>query len=243
MITASATRFSAAGACCRLRMLWCLVLLLAGCSRAVDTATLIPLDEFDYVISDSRTPPSANAGWRPFALPLGTRYADPANSNLVYWLRTRIQRPPSAALQGVYFYRYAKSIDLWFNGDYIGGDTHQPGWDTAAWNHPQLVSIQQASWQDGDNELLIRLQTSRLGGVFAGALLGDHDQLEVLYEQRYFRQITINEWLLSFGFLVTLLSTLLWQLRRSDSLYHLPHGGVSDAIARSLVAAAGTCRH
>lgn len=218
MITASVTSVIAAGAQRRWQVLWLLV-LLSGCSREVDTTSLLALNDFEYVISDSRTPPAPDAGWQPFRLPLGTRYADPANSNLVYWLRTQIRRPADAALQGLYFYRYNKSIDLWFNGDYIGGDNHVAGRDTVAWNHPQLVTIQPANWQGGDNELLIRLQTSRLGGVFAGALLGNHDQLEVLYQQRYFRQITVNEWLLSFGFLVTLLATLLWQLRRRDSLY------------------------
>jgi hypothetical protein len=74
-------------------------------------------------------------------------------------------------------------------------------------------------WQVDDNELLIRLQTSRLGGVFAGMLTGYYTTLRALYEQRYFRPVELNEWLLSFGVLVTSLSLLLWFLRRQEKLY------------------------
>ncbi|MES2606502.1 MAG: ATP-binding protein [Pseudomonadota bacterium] len=171
------------------------------------------------MINDSQTPPSASADWQPFTLPLATRLPEPASSNLVYWFRTSLERPAGSALQGVYLYRYNKSVDLYFNGDYVGGDTHKPGWNTAAWNHPTLLAIQSANWRSGSNELHIRLQTSRMGGVFAGMLAGDYAALQPLYEQRYFRQVTLNEWLLSFGVLVTLLSLLLWALRRQESLY------------------------
>ncbi|HTR00310.1 MAG TPA: hypothetical protein VMH83_09980, partial [Candidatus Acidoferrum sp.] len=142
-----------------------------------------------------------------------------ARSNAVYWFRTHVAKPDKDALYGLYFYRYTKSLDLYFNGEYIGGDEYEPGWDTAAWNHPLLVTIQNANWRQGDNEVMVRLQGSRLGGVFAGIVFGEYDQLAGLRDDRAFMQVTINEWLLSFGFLVTALSLLLWCLRRSESLY------------------------
>lgn len=195
-------------------LLW---LTLTACARAPVPADVQAVTAFDYVISDSLTPPAD--GWQPFTLPLATRTPQPEVSNVVYWFRAHLDKPTSDQLQGLYFYRYNKSVDLYFNGDYLGGDSHKPGWNTSAWNHPLLMPVQRANWRDGSNELLIRLQTSRLGGVFAGMLTGDYATLHGLYEERYFRQVELNEWLLSFGVLVTTLSLLLWFLRRQESLY------------------------
>lgn len=203
----------------RLWLLW-LLFIIAGCAREADTSAVTEVTRFDALRSKSLVPPPATSAWQPFELPLGTRYADAANSDAVYWFRAQLTRPSGEALQGLYLFRYTKSVDVWFNGDYLGGDIHKPGRDTAAWNHPLLLPIQNANWHDGnDNEVLIRLQASRLGGVFAGALAGDYRQLQALHAQRHFRQITVNEWLLSFGVLVTLLALLLWFLRRQESLY------------------------
>lgn len=202
----------------RILLVLCL-LCIAGCAQEPDISAAAPITNFDAVHSESMTPPPESAAWQPFELPLATRYPDVSQSNVVYWFRARVSRQPGEALQGLYLYRYTKTVDVWFNGDYLGGDLLKPGWETAAWNHPLLLAIQNANWHDGDNEILIRLQGSRLGGVFAGALAGDYRQLQTLYDQRYFRQITVNEWLLSFGLLVTLLALLLWFLRRQESLY------------------------
>ncbi len=196
-----------------------LLLLIGSCSYQDIPGRLQVATQFDFLISDSKAPPAASANWQPFQLPLATRYADPARSNAVYWFRTHLQQPQSQALQGVYFYRYTKSLDLYFNGEYLGGDSHQQGWDTAAWNHPLLIAVQNSNWHAGDNEVLVRLQGSRLGGVFTGLLAGDYQALSELHEERFFMQITLNQWLLSFGFLVTALSLLLWCLRRQEQLY------------------------
>jgi signal transduction histidine kinase len=196
-----------------------LSLVLGACAEESLPDQLGEINQFEYVVSDSATPPPTSADWQPFTLPLGTRLHDSARSDLVYWLRTNIRQPAVDGRYGLYFYRYTKVLDLYFNGDYLGGDVRKPPWNTAAWNHPLLVEIQSANWRSGNNEVLLRLQTSRLGGVFAGGLFGDYQQLRALYDKRYFRQVRLNEWLLSFGLLVTALSVLLWFLRRQESLY------------------------
>lgn len=195
-------------------------LLLAGCNLSpADPQGVIEITDVDFVISASATPPGEEAHWQRFQFPLASRFVEPAHVGAVFWFRARITKPVDVQRSGIYLYRYTKSVDIYLNGEYLGGDSHVEGWDTAAWNHPLLLPTRSTAWQEGDNELLVRLQASRLGGVLAGIVVGDYQRLEALRDERVLLQVTVNQWLLVFGFLVTLLALLLWSQRRHESLY------------------------
>lgn len=179
------------------------------------------IDAVEFLISDEVTPPAEDADWSTVQLPLGSRLGDEEASNRVIWLRFDLPTPEANQLLGLYFYRYNLSIDVFINGLPVGGDTYREGRQTMSWNHPRLVTIQPGTWQQGSNTVHVRFQTSYFGSTFAPILFGDVDQLQLAYEQRMFRQDTINQWMQYAGILAMLLSLALWAVRRNDRTYLL----------------------
>lgn len=178
----------------------------------------------------SETPPPAAAAWESLELPLGDVLSDPANRDAVFWFRLQLERPGDTVPRSLYFFRYNRLIDVWFNGYRIGGDTRVPGRHTQAWNHPLLVNLQPGSWRDGPNEVLIRFEGTWLGGAFYEFAYGATAELEREHELRYFRQQTLNHWVLMFGLFGCCLALLLWLQRRQDSLYLLFAGASACSV-------------
>jgi signal transduction histidine kinase len=171
--------------------------------------------------SESLSPPSDDAEWETMDLPLVTRFGDEEHIDRVLWLRFKLDKPADNIPHSLYFYRYNLSIDVYFNGQRIGGDSYRPNRQTVAWNHPRIVDIQNANWQDTGNEVHVHFVGSYFGGTFGPMLFGPQAQLQELYEVRSFRQIRVNEWLQASGILVTLLAMSLWIMRRHDPVYLL----------------------
>lgn len=198
-------------------------LLMAGITTPVlaqESGQAIEIiDQVEFVESESLSPPDENANWQPMSLPLGSRIGDPEESNRVIWMRFFVDKPQSNELQGLYFYRHNLSVDVFFNGEKIGGDTYREGFQTMSWNHPRLVTIQQANWLPANNEVLVRFSTSYFGGTFAPMLFGSLDELQTRFEERTFRQVTLNQWMQYAGFIALFLSIVLWLTRRSDFTY------------------------
>lgn len=139
-------------------------------------------------------------------------------------MRFKLEKPEDAKGYSLYFHRHNLSLDLYFNGQKIGGDTYKPNRYTTSWNHPLIVNIQDANWQDSENEVMIRFVASGFGGFFYQIVFGKTDELHALWENTYFQRIQINSWLQIIGFLVTALAICLWAFRRSDTTYLLLAG-------------------
>jgi hypothetical protein len=142
------------------------LLLLASLPCAAQTGLeLQEITGIEFVAGNDASPPSDDADWKPTMLPWGSVLSDPDNGNVVYWFRFTLDKPPGNELQALYFFRYNQSIDVWFNGERIGGDSYRERFQTIAWNHPRLVDIQNSNWQSGPNQVHVRFQASFLGGL------------------------------------------------------------------------------
>lgn len=208
----------------KLTELLLLALLLLGLGNTQLQAqdnSLQPLviDDVEFLVSDSTTPPARNANWQDMQLPLGERLGNEENSNRIVWMRFNLDTPINSSLHSLYFYRHNLSLDVFFNGENIGGDSYRPNRQTVSWNHPLLVDIQNSNWRANGNEIHVRFQTSYFGGTFAPFLFGEKASLQPLFEERLFRQVRINEWLQVTGIIVTLLALVLWGVRREDFTY------------------------
>lgn len=201
------------------QLLTILVLLLAPLQLPAQDDAIEVISQVQSFASTANTPPGDENDWQTLELPSATRLGDPANSNRVLWLRFELDRPDSDILHSLYFYRYNLSIDVFFNGDRIGGDSYREGRQTVAWNHPRLVDIQSANWREGRNLVHVRFQGSYFGGTFSEILFGPQTSLLPLYEDRMFRQVRVNEWLQASGIVVTILVLALWTMRRRDPVY------------------------
>ena len=184
-----------------------------------DSPQPLVLDSVEFFVSDSATPPPPNANWQDLQLPLGERLGNQEDSNRIVWMRFELEAPDTSSLYSLYFYRHNLSLEVFFNGENIGGDSYRPNRQTVSWNHPLLVDIQNSNWRPTSNEVHVRFQTSYFGGTFAPFLFGEKASLQSLFEERLFRQVRINEWLQVTGIIVTLLAMVLWGARREDLTY------------------------
>jgi len=184
-----------------------------------DSAQPLVIDEVEFLISPSTSPPDENADWQNLQLPIGKRIASGQESNRTVWMRFALDTPSSPLLHSLYFYRHNLSLEVFFNGENIGGDSYRLNRQTVSWNHPLLVDIQNSNWRETGNEIHVRFQTSYFGGTFAPFLFDEKASLQPLYEERLFRQVRINEWLQVTGIIVTLLALVLWAARREDLTY------------------------
>lgn len=177
------------------------------------------IDKVEFLTSSSTVPPAANAGWQALQLPIGERIGNEQDSNRIVWMRFTLDTPTSPSLHSLYFLRHNLSLEVFFNGENIGGDSYRPNRQTVSWNHPLLVDIQNSNWRAIGNEVHVRFQTSYFGGTFAPFLFDEKASLQPLYEERLFRQVRINQWLQVTGIIVTLLALVLWGARREDLTY------------------------
>jgi signal transduction histidine kinase len=173
------------------------------------------------IAASTAEPPGEDADWQLLELPSISRLGDSAESNRSLWLRFELERPQDNALHSLYFFRYNLSLDVYFNGSRIGGDSYREGRQTVAWNHPLLVDIQHANWRDNENVVHLRFQGSYFGGTLSEILTGPKSVLQPLYEDRLFRQIHLNQWLQASGLIVTILVLAIWFMRRQDPVYLL----------------------
>ncbi|GJM13530.1 MAG: hypothetical protein DHS20C12_19330 [Pseudohongiella sp.] len=204
-----------------LPLLLLLFLGLGGAQLNAQDDSLRPLviDEVEFLVSDVLTPPEPNADWQTMQLPLGERLGNEEDSNRIVWMRFALDAPTDTTLRSLYFYRHNLSLEVFFNGENIGGDSYRPNRQTVSWNHPLLVDIQNSNWRAAGNEVHIRFKTSYFGGTFAPFLFAEKAVLQPLFEERLFRQVRINEWLQVTGIIVTLLALVLWAVRREDFAY------------------------
>jgi len=184
-----------------------------------ESAQPLVIDSVAFIENSSPTPPAANADWQNLQLPLGQRLGNEEDSNRTVWMRFNLDAPATPSLHSLYFYRHNLSLEVFFNGENIGGDSYRPNRQTVSWNHPLLVDIQNSNWRAAGNEVHVRFQTSYFGGTFAPFLFGEKAVLQPLYEERLFRQVRINEWLQVTGIIVTLLALVLFGARREDFTY------------------------
>lgn len=179
------------------------------------------ISSVEFVESDANSPPPETANWQAMELPLGSRLGSEEDSGRTLWFRFELAAPKDDRLHALYFYRHNLSIDVFFNNELIGGDTYRESRHTMSWNHPRIIPIQPANWRSSSNIVHVRFQTSYFGGTFAPALFGPAEVLQIQYEERLFRQVTINQWMQYAGFIALALSLTLWGVRRNDRTYLL----------------------
>ncbi len=205
---------------------FCAILLLAcGQLAAQNFADRFHvIESVEYLQENTLIPPAADSDWQILPLPYGSKESKLKVFSEVLWLRFTLEKPQDTENYSLYFHRHNLSLDLYFNGQRIGGDTHRPNRQTTSWNHPLIVNIQNSNWLEAGNEVLIRFVPSDFGGFFYQIVFGKTAELTPLWEETYFQRIRINSWLQVIGFLVTALATSLWFVRRNDSTYLLLAG-------------------
>ncbi len=206
------------GVSCRLVLLWLMMTMLpvaAGAERQ-------GIEAVQYLLTESAALPNADAHWRSTTLPFSTRLeplSPEAEISTYVWFRFVLMETEDKQLHALLLQRLNLSAQIYFNGQHIGGNQEREGRTAVSWNRPLLITIQPPVWQQGENEVLIRLTRSPWGGNLALVLFGPFAELHELYKARLLRQVEINKVLLVFGLILALVTFIVWLSRRDDPVY------------------------
>ena len=204
---------------------WLIVAVVGSHLHAdVPDDTPVALQSAQYTLQSGDQLPDASTVWQATELPFissaaGLMQAGNFPENAVVWFRIVVERPPTPDAISLLFWRYNLSLAVFFNGEEIAANGVRPGRYTFGWNRPLLANISNRQWLPGNNELLIRLNITRLGGNLAPVLMGTRSQLESDYDSRVFRQIELNRILLAFALSIGFFTFALWLIRRQDTVY------------------------
>ncbi len=177
------------------------------------------LNQAEYLDSDSRTPPTAETGWRYTEIPDEWNRRPHADNSVWYRLRLTVGSPPRR-LWGIYLPAVQQNASVWLNGELLGdgGSFERPL--ARNWNRPLYFSIPRGLIEAGENLLLIRIKsTAANDGLIAPVFLAPADFLYPGYQLKFFFRYTLLQFvIITLAVSALLLYALSW-LRPSDRLY------------------------
>lgn len=177
------------------------------------------IEQVESLVSDASHPPSEALPWETVRL-FGAQRTGTSYGQNQRWFRFTLEAPGDPQeLYALYFWRYNMNITVYLNGALLGGDAFRPGLHTQAWNRAMLIPIQPGNWVQGTNVVHVRFSPSPFGGTFAPVRFGPLAELEPIHRELHWWKVQVNEYLLVFGFLVTLCAAALWLSRRHDRIY------------------------
>ncbi|MES2607033.1 MAG: 7TM diverse intracellular signaling domain-containing protein, partial [Pseudomonadota bacterium] len=196
-----------------------LIFLGAQCGFAaeqlsVDVERIVQVELQESVAA---SPAQLPATWLDFSLPY-QRPLDVVQAPYA-WFRFSMAKPVSDELQSLYVNNHMFGVQVWMNGELVGGSMAPPGKEATGWNLPLLVPLPQGYWRDGDNEFLIRLELQRFTNVLASVFVGPDSELRPLWQQRQFWQGQMSLFSFYLCLIMGLFMLGLWVYRRHDTQY------------------------
>lgn len=195
---------------------------LANTSTAVATTTPMPA-RADFILSDSNTPPPANAAWQAVEMPDYWRIARPdVYGTAWYRFNFDFNKADENNIHAVYIARLSMNGELYLNGVKIGdgGSFTEP--IGRNWNRPLLFVIPPHLLRAGSNTLHIRLlapQNSQ--ATLAIPVVDTLQNLQPRYDHAHFVRITLNQTASLLIAAISVLMLSLWWRRKQDTAYAL----------------------
>lgn len=189
---------------------------------AAETKPLL-LDPWASYLSDAQfldsqvSSPPIDGNWVDVTLPHLTPVDNPTPRTT--WYRFKITKPQNIETIGVYVWRYNMNVQVWLNGEVIGGQGAFSQPITRNWNRPLLTLAPQSVWQEGENELHIRLATYPGWGFLAPPIIDEYQHLEGEYQSRFFWQIRTNQISAVISVVTALIMLVFWWSNRSQQQY------------------------
>ena len=148
-----------------------------------------------------------------------------------HWYRMTVKQPSDLQGWALYMPRFEDRALVLVNGVEVHR-TFLPDIVQHGWNVPLWVVTPPMVWQDGDNEILIRLDSPYIGVVLVSRLfVGPPGLLQPVYRRAYALRIDtaqISAWMLA-GLGVFALG--IWAMHRTDNALHLLLGLCALAFA------------
>ncbi|SFC49904.1 Signal transduction histidine kinase [Marinospirillum celere] len=170
--------------------------------------------------SEEIRPPDDSRAWQPFNFDTGV---DNREQELItLWVRTEfsLNTPLNEPLQ-LYLPRLYHGGRIYLNGTLLAWIRGDDPTTQARWLRPHLISLPLDTLQQGDNQLLIKMDTRWPNATLGVPLVGSEDLIQPRYFQRYFVEhglIVISVTVLLLGGLFLL---AIWVRRRKEVGYAL----------------------
>lgn len=204
-------------------LLLCLATLLAGSQPALAAPVVYALQDATGIppLDMKVIPPEANdPRWQRITLPDSWNRTRPGFGGTV-WYRIEGLRPESATVpQAIYIPRWHMNGELWLNGHRLGssGEFVEPMPRNS--HRPQLFSVPEALWREGDNTAHVRLfaYTNYRGGLMA-VEAGDEPRLRHAQGRRLLLEAIGPLVISTLCFSIGLFGLAVWLRRRREELF------------------------
>ena len=196
-------------------------LLLAVAAHAAQAQIPVQvLDQAEFVLNDSRTPPPDNAPWQPVTLPDNWYLSRPGDTQ-VGWYRITFDRSPEQARipHSVYLPRNsARRIDFWFNRSRVGANVAYGDPGARNWAPPMIHSVAALTLKPGRNVLHLRVAAvPEIRQGLTRVTLAQGSLGRPLYELRYTTQITTLFMFGAAALLAGFLAAAFWLRERGET--------------------------
>ncbi|WP_162925693.1 sensor histidine kinase [Isoalcanivorax indicus] len=210
-------------------------------SEPPDDPRIAAYDTATWQMTSEPGPPAANTAWQAVSLPdyqaaervQSTRFGLHRGTRPTHyhWYRFTVERPDDLQGWALYMPRFEDRALVLVNGVEVHR-TFLPDIIQHGWNVPLWVVTPPMVWQEGENEILIRLDSPYIGVVLVSRLfVGPPELLQPVYRRAYALRIDtaqISAWMLA-GLGVFALG--IWAMHRTDNALHLLLGLCALAFA------------
>jgi hypothetical protein len=127
------------------------------------------LNQAEYGLWQGQGLPDDSVTWTSTRLPFiaaeaGLYDEKSASSTQSVWFRFLLEKPVGTEFISLLLWRYNLSVTVYFNGEEVASNGSRPNRLTTGWNRPLLANISNSQWLEGDNEVLVRLETTEWRG-------------------------------------------------------------------------------
>lgn len=198
-----------------------LLLLLLGLSSSVlAEATVLSLDQGDFVLSNRATPPGDDAPWQPQTLPDRWKLSRPGESGSG-WYRLPFEAASGPeGLQAIYLPKLGLNAAVFINGVPVGSGGRFDEPISRNWNRPLIFVIPPGLIHAGRNVVHVRLRSHAYTQAHLyPPRVGPEPELRPAHDRTFFLRITLNQVTSLLIAAIGVLTLTLWWRRRKETAY------------------------
>ncbi len=157
--------------------------------------------------------------WRPTTLPFQINNDSVEDQAQYYWFKHIFIQQDSSRKLALYFPKFQFDLQVYFNGNHVGG-THAPlGKQATGWHQPLVIYLRESDWNAGNNEILLRLSSGIPTTLLHQFYLGDAETFRSTWEYHklFSKQFALISIVVSI--VASMISMFIWNYRRAEREY------------------------
>ncbi|MEM8497674.1 MAG: hypothetical protein AAF542_06595, partial [Pseudomonadota bacterium] len=177
----------------------------------VSTAAVWQVEQAEFTISQSDTPPIDIDSWRSVSIPDRWANENRWEQGLTGWYRIQLDDTPPDYPIAIYLQRLSINAKVYLNNTFVGsgGSFEEPV--ARNMHRPLLYLLPTSAWSDNaPNYVYIKLRVYPDYAHLVALQIGEHARLHAAYERQHFVQVTLSQVLFTVALLTALFGLLFW---------------------------------